>query len=117
LLLTSDENSLDLANYLLGLYSDPELRLDEIQVQLHNKTDLQVSVLTGLELGDLIQVKFTPTGQGIQIDQYASVVKIENSIGIATHEMTIGLASIDGLPFVLDDLIYGRLDSGYILSF
>jgi hypothetical protein len=117
LLLTSDENSLDLANYLLGLYSDPELRLDEIQVQLHNKTDLQLSVLTGLELGDLIQVKFTPTGQGIQIDQYASVIKIENSIGIATHEMTIGLASIDGLPFVLDDLIYGRLDSGYILSF
>jgi len=117
LLLTSDEDSLELASYLLGLYDNPELRLDELVIQLHDKTDLQVDTLIGLELGDLVQVKFTPRGIGAEIDQYAYIIGIDNSVQIATHSMQLKLASIDALPFVLDDPIYGRLDLGYILSY
>jgi hypothetical protein len=117
LLLTTDSEALELASYLVGLYDNPELRLDEVVIQLHDKTSAQVDTLIGLELGDLVQVKFTPRGIGDQIDQYAYIIKIDNSIGIDTHTMKLGLASIDGLPLVLDDLIYGRLDSTYILSY
>lgn len=117
LLLTSDEDSLELASYLLGLYDNPELRLDELVIQLHDKTDLQVNTLIDLEIGDLVQVKFTPRGIGAEIDQYAWIIGIDNSIEIATHSIKLKLASIDGLPFVLDDPIYGRLDLGYILSY
>lgn len=117
LLLTTDTEALELANYLVGLYDNPELRLDELVIQLHDKTPTQVDTLIGLELGDLVQVKFTPRGIGDQIDQYAYIIKIDNAIGIDTHTMKLGLASIDGLPFILDDPIYGVLDSSYILSY
>ena len=117
LLLTTDDEALEFANYLLGLYDNPELRLDQIVVQLHDKTPAQVDTLIGLELGDLVRVQFTPRGIGDQINQYARIIKIDNSIGIDTHSIKLGLASIAGLPLILDDLIYGRLDSDYILSY
>ena len=117
LLFTTDTEAAKFANYLVGLYDNPELRLDEIVVQLHDKTPAQVDTLIGLELGDLVRVQFTPRGIGDQINQYAWIIKIDNNIGIDTHTMKLGLASIDGLPFILDDPIYGILDSSYILSY
>jgi hypothetical protein len=117
LLFTTDTEASAFANYLVGLYDNPELRLDEVVVQLHDKTPAQVDTLIGLELGDLVRVQFTPRGIGDQINQYAYIIKIDNAIGIDTHTMKLGLASIDGLPFILDDLIYGVLDSSYILSY
>jgi len=109
LLYTTDAEALALSRYLVGLYDEPELRINDVTVVLENKTDAQIAALTGIEIGDVVQVKFTPTGVGNQINQFALVFGIKNSVGVANHQMTFSLASVATFPLVLDDPIYGRL--------
>jgi hypothetical protein len=115
LLLTSDTEALALANYLTGIYQNPELRINEVTVVLENKNDVQIDRLTAIEIGDVVQVVFTPTGNGTQIDQFAVVVSIKNNIGIDRHSMTFGLGAVNIYPLILDDPYYGRLGGRYPL--
>jgi hypothetical protein len=115
LLLTTDTEALALANYLSGIYKDPELRINEVTVVLEDKNDVQVDRLTAIEIGDVVQVVFTPRGFGTQVDQFAVVVSIKNNIGIDRHSMTFGLGAVNIYPLILDDPYYGRLGGRYPL--
>lgn len=114
-LFTSDSESLNFANYLAGIYDEPELRFDSITVNIANLTDLQSANLINLEMGDVIQVKFKPNQTGTQIVQYALVQGISHTIGIADHEIILNLSSIAYFPFILNDPIYGVLNSGVLI--
>ena len=116
ILLQTDAESFDLANYLVGLYDQPELRISEVTVNLHDKTPEQVEKLVIAEIGDTVQVRFTPNQIGSQIDQYAIIIGISHGIEIDQHRVTFKLARVAFLPFVLDDDIFGLLDTG-ILAF
>jgi hypothetical protein len=115
LLLTTDAEALALASYLTGIYKDPELRINEVTVVLEDKNDVQVDRLTAIEIGDVVQVVFTPRGFGTQVDQFAVVVSIKNNIGIDRHSMTFGLGAVNIYPLILDDPYYGRLGGRYPL--
>lgn len=115
LLLTTDAEALALASYLAGIYKDPELRINEVTVVLEDKNDVQVDRLTAIEIGDVVQVVFTPRGFGTQVDQFAVVVSIQNNIGIDRHSMTFGLGAVNIYPLILDDPYYGRLGGRYPL--
>jgi len=115
LLLTTDAEALALASYLTGIYKDPELRINEVTVALEDKNDVQVDRLTAIEIGDVVQVVFTPRGFGTQVDQFAVVVSIKNNIGIDRHSMTFGLGAVNIYPLILDDPYYGRLGGRYPL--
>jgi len=115
LLLTTDTEALALASYLTGIYKDPELRINEVTVVLEDKNDVQVDRLTAIEIGDVVQVVFTPRGSGTQVDQFAVVVSIKNNIGIDRHSMTFGLGAVNIYPLILDDPYYGRLGGRYPL--
>ena len=108
-LLTSDSEALSLASYLVGLYDEPELRINEITVVLHNKTPAQVDNLLNIEIADVVNVIFTPNRIGTAINQYAIVTGIKNNIGIDRHELTFELGSVTSFPIVLNNSIYGRL--------
>ena len=108
-LLTSDAEALSLASYLVGLYDEPELRINEITVVLHNKTPAQVDNLLNIEIADVVNVIFTPNKIGTAINQYAIVTGIKNNIGIDRHELTFELGSVSSFPLILDNPIYGRL--------
>lgn len=114
LLFNDDTDTLRFAEYLVGAYDEPELRIDTITVNLASLDSLQVQNLTTLDMGDVIQVKFTPNQTGSQIVQNSMVQGISHSIGIDTHEITISMASIEYFPFILDDAVYGLLDSGIL---
>lgn len=113
LLLTSDAEALSLAGYLVGLYDEPELRIDQLTVNLHDKTDAEVANLLNIEIADVTQIVFTPNRVGEAISQYAIVRGIQNNIGIDTHELTFNFGSVAIFPFILDDPIYGRLGGAY----
>jgi hypothetical protein len=115
LLLTTDAEALALASYLTGIYKDPELRINEVTVVLEDKNPVQVDRLTAIEIGDVVQVVFTPRGFGTQVDQFAVVVSIKNNIGIDRHSMTFGLGAVNIYPLILDDPYYGRLGGRYPL--
>jgi hypothetical protein len=108
-LLTSDTEALSLAEYLVGLYDEPELRINEITVNLHDKTSQEVDDLLTIEIADVVNVIFTPNQVGAPIDQFAIVTGIKNNIGIDRHELTFNLGSVSAFPLILDNPIYGRL--------
>ena len=114
LLLTTDTEALELANYLLGLYEEPELRISEITVNLHDKTPEEVAKLISAEIGDTVQVRFTPNQIGSVIAQNAIIIGIQQGIGIDQHEVTYTFATIEYFAFLLDDELYGLLDSGIL---
>jgi hypothetical protein len=109
LLLTTDAEALNLANYLLGIYDQPELRVDSLSVELANLSNaIQQSILQ-LDLNDIIEIKFTPNNVGSSIDRYAQIVGISHDIRIDSHSIQLFLRSVQDLPLILDDPVYGRL--------
>lgn len=109
ILLQTDEKAAELANYLVGRYDQPELRIESITTYLEDKTGSEIAALLSTEISDVIRVKFTPNGIGDQIDQYGIVTGIDHNIAIDRHTLTIKLGSISDFPLILDHPIYGRL--------
>jgi hypothetical protein len=109
LLLTNDDDSLLLANYLLGRYDQPELRFSSLRVNLHDKNTSDQSELLAVEIQDVLKIIFTPNGIGDAIDRYGLVTGIKHTIGIDTHTVTFDFGSVQDFPLILDDPIYGRL--------
>jgi hypothetical protein len=109
LLFNSDPDALELANYLLNLYQQPELRINSITVNLHDKTSEQVQKLTTLDIAGAVQIIFTPNKIGAAIEQYAVVTGVNHNIGIDRHTVTYFFSSIFYIALILDDPIYGRL--------
>jgi hypothetical protein len=113
-LLTSDTEALNLATYLVGLYNVPELRISEITVNLHDKTGAQVAKLVSAEIGDTVKVRFTPNKVGAVIAQDAIIIGISQNIEIDQHQITFTLGRVAYFPFILDDEIFGLLNSGIL---
>jgi len=111
LLLASDTASLDLANYLLSRYSEPEYRFEALEIELANLNTTQQNQVLALELTDVVRVKFTPNGIGSAIDQYAQITGISHATNSVSHRVTIGLSTLDYANFVLDDSVFGVLDT------
>lgn len=100
----------DLANFWVNKYGEPEYRFENLTVNLNSLTgDDQIGVL-GLELGDIIQIKFTPNGVGSPIQRYGQIINIDHGIGPDRHDITFGVGSLQYSFLVLDDTGFGLLD-------
>jgi len=111
LLLSTDAQVENFATTLLAKYSQPIYRFTEIEIRLNDlSTEAQNNVL-GIELGDFVQVVFTPSNIPPAIQKYASVIRANHNVDISgEHIVTLGLNTLNTTAFVLDDLIFGRLD-------
>jgi hypothetical protein len=112
LLMNTDSDALELANYLLSQYSEPEYRFETLTVQLESLTPSDQADVLGLEIGDVARIKFTPNNVGSQIDKFASIIRIDHDIQIASHRITFGFQTLDYASLVLDDTEFGLLDTG-----
>jgi hypothetical protein len=79
-----------------------------------NLTTAQQNEVLGLELTQVVQVKFTPNGIGTAIEKYAQITGITHRTNSISHSVTIGLSTLDYASFVLDDSVFGLLDSGVL---
>jgi hypothetical protein len=113
-LMQSDAEALLLAQYLVGLYDQPELRINEVTVNLHDKTSDEVAKLVQAEIGDTLKIRFTPNKVGSVISQNAIIIGIQHRVGIDQHEVTYYFASIAFYPFILDNTTYGLLNTGVL---
>jgi hypothetical protein len=112
LLIDTDANALTLANYLLGRYQQPELRFDQLTVELSSLTTAQQATVLGLELTNVITVKFTPNKVGSQVSQRCQIIGIAHDARPDSHKVTLKLAQTDGkVAFVLNSTAYGVLDT------
>lgn len=107
----------NLADYIVASHGQPEYRFDKIVVSLNGLTPTQKITMLNLELGDLTQIIFTPNKVGSAIVRNGQIIKLDQSIGIDRHSVTIGVASVLYSYLVLSDAEYGKLDSSYVLGF
>lgn len=113
LLLNTDDQVITYEASILKKYAQPVYRFTEVQVRLNDLTPTQSAQILGLELGDFVQVIFTPSNLPPAINKFASVIRINDSVDITgEHIVTLGLNTLNFTYLILDDLIFGRLDQG-----
>jgi hypothetical protein len=117
LLLDSDTQSLDMANYLLGIYSEPELRVAALTVELAALDPAQQASVLSLDIASVISVTWTPNGVAPSLTRSCIVEGIAHDITPDSHTVTLSLGDADRRSFLtLDDAVFGRLDSN-VLAF
>jgi len=76
---------------LVERYGDPELRIESIEVEVDALTQAQKDEILGLELGDGVEIVFTPNGIGEAIYREMAVDSIRHSIIPNSHIMQLRL--------------------------
>lgn len=118
LLLEDDAAAATLAADLLDRYKEPQYRFDRLQT-LYNALDVSdQATVTALELADAITITRTyPTGSPASVTQSYSIEALRHTITPSEHRVEIQLAVADLVfPFILDDAIYGVMDSTNALT-
>lgn len=114
----SDQTQIDnLAEFLSQRFGDPEFRFQVLEVDLTNLGATDREALINLELGDVVQVRFTPSNIPPAIERFARVFSISQNFQPTQEVMQIGLQSTQGALFVLGDAEFGKLDGGNGLGF
>lgn len=110
-LLTESATDLQsLANFLLARFKEPQYRFESVSVVLDVLTEAQQNEVLDLEIGDVVQVRFTPSGIPPAIDQYVRVIGIGHDWGNNEKRINLSLERLDFGIFVLDNAVFGILD-------
>jgi hypothetical protein len=117
LLVNSNESLAEYAAFLASQFSEPEYRFKAVDINVHQRSPEQQAQILGLELGDVIEMKFTPNGIAPAIVKFAEVISIDHNIDTVSHVTTLGFSTLDFALLVLDDTEFGKLDSGNALAF
>ena len=110
-LLSSSSDANNLATYTVAKYGEPEYRFDNLDIALDGLTGDQKNTVLQLDLGALIQVKFTPNKVGSAILRYGQIISISNNVGVDRHVIRYGIGSVQYAFLVLDDTGFGILDT------
>lgn len=116
-LLSSTGQLRDLADALVSQYAEPELRIEGLTIDLRSISPSQRTSLLGLELGNIVQVQFTPNDIPPAIDRFGKVIGITQTIQPGSEEMQIRLQDSLGQLLRLGNAEFGKLDSGNRLGF
>lgn len=119
LLLNDQADVTALSTSLLAKYKDPIYRFDDLQFAVNGLSPAERALLSALEIGDNIKIIRTfATGTPLTVALYYQVDRLLHNMTIGSHTVTIGLGDLKTLvfPFILDDPIYGLLDSNNALA-
>jgi len=101
----------NIADFTVRKFGQPEYRIDGLIFNLDTLNVSNKAEVLALELGDVILVKFTPNRIGDPILQYGQVIRVDSTITQTRHDMLVGVASVDWNFLVLDDAVFGILDT------
>jgi len=110
LLGATDQQSVDLAVKYADLYSDPEYRVERLDIQLHDLEPAEQETVLNLEIGSVCKVEFTPNGIGDPIERFLTVISIKHDVNPEIHVTRLGFQELKYLALVLDDAVFGKLD-------
>lgn len=108
------ETQYDLDNYggyLLRQFREPEFRFESMEVNIKKLNPDKYDMVMNLELGDVVQVKFTPNGISPAIQDYVQITSLAHDITTQNHSLRIGFATIPNFDLVLDSPVFGILDN------
>ena len=113
--LVDTQGQLDnLSDYLVQKYASPEYRFAGVSMNLDTMTPTDLDSVLGLELGDVVFIKFTPNNIGDPITQYGQVIALDNNVEGTRHDITIGVTALDWTFLVLDDAVFGTMGNNYL---
>lgn len=117
-LLTADSGQLvNIAVLLASKYSTPEYRFESLDVILDKFDTATQRDLLALDMGDIVQIKFTPNGIPPAITKFAEVIRVDHAITPSGHVMSLGFSTIDNSFWTLSDAVFGRLSASNTLGF
>jgi hypothetical protein len=100
LLMSTNADAQNLADFIVNKYSDPELRIDSLDVQLAGLGTAAQTQVLGLELADIIRVEFQPNDIGDTIVKDVQIIGIRHDARPASHVVSFALQSTDTAAFV-----------------
>jgi hypothetical protein len=109
-LLATGSDATNLALFWVAKYGEPEYRFESVDVVLEGLSDTQKIEVLQFELGDVVQMEFTPNQIGDPIDRYGQIIGIKHTVSADRHIITFGLGSLQFAFLVLDDTGFGILD-------
>jgi hypothetical protein len=110
LLTNSQEDLQFLADFLLARFKEPQYRFESLTLSLDTISESQQNEVLDLEIGNIVQVRFTPSGIPPVIEQYCKVIGIRHDWSNSEKQMTLALERLDFALFILDDVVFGILD-------
>lgn len=117
LLINSATDLESYVTFLANKFKDPEYRFKSVQIILDQRTAIQQAEILALEIGDVVQIKFTPNGVAPAIEKYAEIISLDHAVDTINHVLTMGFSTLDFSLLVLDDAVFGKLDNGNALAF
>jgi hypothetical protein len=99
-----------LADFLLLRFKDPQYRFSSLSVVMDTLSKVQQDQVLDLEIGDVVQVRFTPSGIPPAIEQYVRVIGIGHEWANDEKRIRLALERLDFSLFVLDNTVLGILD-------
>jgi hypothetical protein len=117
LLLASDADALGLAQWEVAYYGNPRFMFTSVKMECFE--DLQWQMAVQAKLGDRVAVwvhpMTNPTTTGKRVE--AVIQGISAGWGRFTYEVTFSLGMIPPKALLLDDPVYGLLDSGNVWGY
>jgi hypothetical protein len=111
-LCSSEQQLQDIADYVVERYAEPELRFDSLTVNVDVLDAGQRASVLGLDIADVTLIKFTPNGVGDSIEKFGQIIRVSHSQSPGRHDVTFGFDSLEFAPLVLDDVVFGKLNTG-----
>jgi hypothetical protein len=110
-LLVQDPDELaDLANLLLVTYQNPLYRFESVTVVIDKLDETQTQSVLDLEIGDIVQVRFQPSGIPPAIELPCRIIGISHSWEPTLKRVSFTLETLNFGVFVLDSPLLGQLD-------
>lgn len=106
-----------LASYYANKFSQPEYRFESIDVTLLPMSPTDQASVLALEIGTVVEIRFTPNGIAPAISKFAEIIRIDHDIDPENHFVSFGFSTLEYALLVLDDTTFGKLDSGNALAF
>jgi hypothetical protein len=99
-----------LADFLLARFKEPQYRFESLSVVLDVLSEAQQNEVLDLEIGNIVQVRFTPSGIPPAIDQFCRVIGISHDWQNNEKRINLSLERLDFSLFILDSPVLGILD-------
>jgi hypothetical protein len=112
LLMSDPDYVQNLALFYASKFSEPEYRFESVDIVLDQLPTADQETILDLEIGDFVNIKFTPNGIAPAIEKLAEVIRIDNDITPLSHIVSIGFSTLDRFLLILDDAEFGKLDAG-----
>jgi hypothetical protein len=99
-----------LAEFLLQRFKQPRYRFSSLSVILDVLNEDQQNKVLDLEIGDIAQVRFTPSGIPPAIEEFVRVIGISHDWTNNEKRVNLALEQLDFAIFVLNNDVLGALD-------